>query len=300
MKISSMRYLLKEGFRNIWQNRFMAIASIGVLVSCLLLTGGAYLIFVNIDHAFEWVYDQNVVVVFAKEDCTDDETQSLGEKLKSITNVEKIEFMSKEEALERYQDSIPPATYADLKEDNPLLDSFVVTFTDLEKFDDTVAQIERIPEVETPVEYNGDIAQTLTKVRQIVLAIGGWVIGMLLLVSLFIIANTIKLTVYNRRLEIYIMKSVGATNGFIRIPFVIEGMVLGLISALLSYGILYFIYSRLYSMFSGGLMFGLIRFSKVWWILLIGFLIAGILTGMAGSAISMRKYLKEDGGGTVE
>ena len=297
MRFSSLRYLIKEGFRNIWQNRFMAIASVGVLVSCLLLTGGAYLVFVNIDHAFEWVYGQNVVVAFAEEGATDEETSALMAKLEALPNVEDVEFVSKEETLEKYKDSIPEATYEDMRgENNPMPDSFVVTFEDLAQFEDTLAQIQQIPEVED-VSYNADIASALTNVRHIILVVGGWIIVMLLLVSLFIIANTIKLTVYNRRLEISIMKSVGATNAFVRIPFIIEGMVLGLVSAGVAYGILYFIYTKLSEMFHFGAMVrGLADFGEVWWIVLVGFLAIGILTGVTGSAISMRKYLKEEGG----
>ncbi len=297
MRFSSLRYLIKEGFRSLWQNRFMAIASIGVLVSCLLLTGGAYLVFVNIDSAFDWVYGQNVVVAFAREDCTEEETAALMDKLKGLSNVTDVTFVSKEESLEKYKDSIPEATYQDMQgENNPMPDSYVVTFGDLTEFDATLAQIQQIPEVED-VSYNADIAATLTRVRHIILVVGGWIILMLLLVSLFIIANTIKLTVYNRRLEISIMKSVGATNAFVRIPFVVEGMVLGLIAGGLAYGILYFLYTKLSEMFHfGSMMQGLVSFSSVWWIVLAGFLGIGVLTGMAGSAISIRKYMKEEGG----
>ena len=296
MKLSSMRYLTREGFRSIWQNRFMAVASIGVLVSCLLLTGGAYLIFANIDHIFDWVYEQNVVVAFADADCTEEEITQLEEKIKSITNVASVEHRSKDQLLEEMADSMPGAIFEDLKEDNPLQDAFIIAFSDLSKFDATLMQIQEIPHVED-VKNNAELAGQLTKIRQVVLAVGGWIIGILLLVSLFIIANTIKLTVYNRRLEIYIMKSVGATRAFIRTPFVIEGVVLGLLSGLLSYGILYFVYDRLAGMLTfGGNMVQLLPFSSVWWIMLIGFLVAGVLTGMCGSAISMGKYLKEEGG----
>lgn len=251
MKFSSIRYLLREGFRNLWQNRFMAVASIGVLVSCLLLTGGAYLIFANIDHIFDWVYEQNVVVAFADADCTEEEITQLEEKIKSITNVASVEHRSKDQLLEEMADSMPGAIFEDLKEDNPLQDAFIIAFSDLSKFDATLMQIQEIPHVED-VKNNAELAGQLTKIRQVVLAVGGWIIGILLLVSLFIIANTIKLTVYNRRLEIYIMKSVGATRAFIRTPFVIEGVVLGLLSGLLSYGILYFVYDRLAGMLTFG------------------------------------------------
>ena len=133
---------IRDRFRSLWQNRFMAVASIAVLMSCLLLTGGAYLVFVNIDHAFDMVYEQNVVVAFAKEDLTEEQTQALGEKLKSITNVADVEFVSKEESLQKYADSIPDATFESLQgENNPLLDTYVVAFEDLSKFDATLAPV---------------------------------------------------------------------------------------------------------------------------------------------------------------
>lgn len=292
MRFSSFRYLVRVGFRNLWQNRFMAMASIGVLISCLILTGGAYMVFENIDRAFEWMYGQNVIVAFADMDATDEQTAAMTEKLESITNVASVEFISKEELMDRYLDSFPEELHEDLKAENPLQDSFVITFEDLSKFDATVMQIQQVEHVDT-VEYEPEIAELLTKVRQIVLAVGGWIIGLLLLVSLFIIANTIKLTVYNRRLEIYIMRSVGATSGFIRFPFVVEGMMLGLISGALSYGLLYFVYTQLAGLFTFG-DYRLIAFSEVWLVLLLGFLIGGVLTGVLGSAISMGKYLKEE------
>ena len=211
-----------------------------------------------------------------------------------------VEFVSKEESLQKYADSIPDATFESLQgENNPLLDTYVVAFEDLSKFDATLAQIEQIPEVDS-TRYNGDIAAMLTKVRHVVMVVGGWIIGMLLLVSLFIIANTIKLTVYNRRLEIYIMKSVGATNGFIRVPFIIEGMVLGLISGGLSYGIIYYVYDKLTDMFRFDAMYGLVSFGRIWVTMLIGFLCAGVIVGVFGSALSMGKYLKDEGGTSDE
>lgn len=300
MKLSSARYLLREGFRNIWQNRFMAIASICVLISCLLLTGGAYLVFENIDNAFKQVYEQNVVVVFAQENTTQEQLQSLEQQLNQISNVQSVDFISKDETLETYKNDIPEATYEEMQgEENPMLDLFVVTFEDLEQFDATLDQIEQLPYIDD-ISSNRTIAQTLTRVRNIVLTVAGWIIAVLLLVSLFIISNTIKLTVYSRRLEIYIMKSVGATNLFIRIPFLIEGMILGLVSGGVAYGILYYLYDRLAGMFSFTGVFGLVPFDDVWSILLAGFLLAGMLTGMLGSAISMGRYLKRDGGTSDE
>ena len=303
MKLSSMRYLTREGFRSIWQNRFMALASIGVLISCLLLTGGAYLVFKNIDHTFDWMAERNVVAVFAEESCDDEQVTALGEKIRSLSNVKSVELITKEESLEKYGDSLPEALFEEYQNgDNPFGDSFVVAFKGLSRVGEAVAQLEAIEHVDS-VEQDGGIAEMLLKVRRIVLIAGGWIIGMLLLVSLFIIANTIKLTVYSRRLEISIMKAVGATNAFVRMPFIIEGMVLGLVAGGISYGLLYLVYDKLgdflMDSMNGSILSGVgtVPFVTMWWQLLVAFLCGGMLVGMIGSAISMRKYLKEAGGG---
>ncbi|MDD3693668.1 MAG: permease-like cell division protein FtsX [Oscillospiraceae bacterium] len=296
MNFSSVRYLIREGFRNIWQNRLMAFASVGVLVSCLLLTGGAYMAFVNIEHIFKWAYGQNVVVAFAREDCTDEQLDMLMDKISGITNVEKVKFISKEQSLLKYKDSIPDTVYEEMQgENNPYLDAFEITFADLGKFDQTITQIKQIPEIDSTV-YSDDIAHKLTNIRQVVLMVSLWIILMLLIVSLFIIANTIKLTVYNRRLEISIMKSVGATNAFVRIPFMLEGIVLGVSAGAIAYGIICLLYSKLYDVFGTSMIGGLVSFDSVWHTILFGFIAIGAWTGMTGSAFSMRKYLKDQGG----
>lgn len=296
MKPSSFRYLTREGFRNIWQNRFMAIASIGVLVSCLLLTGGAYLVYANVNHIFEWAQGQNEVVAFAKETCTAAQTADIQKQIEATDNVKSVQFISKEDLLEKYKSDLPEATYKDMQgENNPCLDTFVITFKDMSKFSATLKQIQNISNLDS-VNYDADIAVKLTRIRNVILSVGGGVIILLLLVSLFIIANTIKLTVYNRRLEISIMKSVGATNSFIRIPFIIEGVVLGLFAGGLAYGIIYLIYSQLSKLFTLSVLSGLISFTSVWPTVLGGFMAIGILTGIAGSALSMSRYLKDEGG----
>lgn len=291
-----MRYLTREGLRNVWQNRFMSVASVAVLAACLLLTGLSYLALANVERAFKWVYGQNMVVVFAKTDCTDEQITAMGDALKALENVEKTEFLSKEETLEKYKDSLPEETYASLQgEDNPMPDAYLVTFRDLENFDETVAQIKAIDGVDD-ASYDGNIAATLRTVRRIALEVGLGVVVLLLVVSLFIIANTIKLTVYNRRLEIYIMRSVGATGAFIRVPFMVEGMTLGILSG----GVAFFFIWLLYVKFLGLLpqttaLFSLVPFKEVWGVLIVGFLVIGMLTGMLGSAIATGKYLHKEG-----
>lgn len=296
MKLSSLRYLTREGFRNIWQNWYMSMASVAVLVACLLLTGAAYLVLENVNHAFDWVYGQNVVVVFAETDATEQEVTDLGDSLKAMDNVEGVEFLSKEESLEKYGDSLPEATFESLQgENNPLPDSYIVSFKDLSRFDETIDKIEALPKVDE-ASYDGDIADTLIMVRKVALTVGLWTVLLLLLVSLFIIVNTIKLTVYNRRLEIYIMRSVGATDAFIRIPFVVEGMTLGVCSALVSFSVVWLLYDKILKLIpTTASLFSLIPFADVWTTLLLGFLVIGALTGMTGSAIATGKYLHKEG-----
>lgn len=291
-----MRYLTREGLRNVWQNRFMSVASVAVLAACLLLTGLSYLALANVERAFKWVYGQNMVVVFAKTDCTDEQIAAMGDALKAIDNVEKTEFLSKEETLEKYKDSLPQETYEGLQgDDNPMPDAYIVTFRDLENFDETVAQIKAIDGVDD-ASYDGNIAATLRTVRRIALGVGLGVVALLLIVSLFIIANTIKLTVYNRRLEIYIMRSVGATGAFIRIPFMVEGMTLGILSGGVAFFLVWLLYVKLLGLLpQTTALFSLVPFKEVWGVLLLGFVVIGMLTGMLGSAIATGKYLHKEG-----
>lgn len=306
MKLSSIGYLIKEGFRNIKQNSFMSIASVLVLISCLLLSGAAYLVFVNVEYAFDWAYEQNIAIVWAAENTDDTQLQALGDQLHSLANVSEVTFISKEEVLADYSQDIPEATFESLQgENNPMLDAYQVTFLDLNLADQTVEQIRALANVDD-ISYYEEIAEVLVSIRNAVMKIGGCIIAMLLFVSLFIISNTIKLTVYSRRLEIGIMKSVGATKSFIRLPFMVEGMVLGFAAGALSFGILYFVYARLMTVAIGQISFvslsvpGLLAALPVWAELLIGFLLIGTLTGMLGSGISISRYLKEESGVSVD
>ncbi len=294
MRIHDIRYLTGEGFRNTWQNRFMALASVGVLICCLLLTGFAYLVFVNIDSLFQNAYEQNVVAVYLDTELDEAAVAAVGERLNATDNVAKVDFISKQDYLDRFKDEMGEAALEGLEEENPLQDTYIVSLKDLELFDATLDKIEALEGVED-ISYDGDLAKTLTRVRGLVLGLGGAIISVLLSVSLFIISNTIKLTVYNRRLEIYIMKSVGATDGFVRFPFIVEGVILGFVSGLVSFFVLWLLYSQIVKGFSGGVLWNLVPFSDVWGRLLIGFMIGGIDVGVSGSVISMRRYLRQEG-----
>ncbi len=296
MKWHQFFHLTREGLRNTWQNRLMALASVGVLVCCLMLTGFSYLIYVNVEQMFQNAYEQNVVAVYLDTTLTDYDVEQVGRKLERLDNIDTIRFLSKEEFLAQYGEALTDETMESFEgENNPLPDTYIITMKDLADFRYTLDEIEAIPGVDE-ASYDADTAEVLSRVRNIVLAIGGGVIGVLLMVSLFIIVNTIKLTVHNRRLEIYIMKSVGATDGYVRFPFVVEGLMLGLIAGTVGYGLIAWLYGALLNnlTFDNPLL-KLVPFSTQWGVLLCGFLFGGMLVGACGSIISMSKYLKQEG-----
>lgn len=297
MKMHEIEYLVKEGCRNTWQNRLMALASVGVLVCCLLLTGFSYLVFVNVDQMFQNAYEQNVMAVYLDAEQTDEQVTEIGLSLNNMENVASVEYLSKEDFLAQYATSLESETMESfMGENNPLPDTYIVSMKELTLFQQTLDEIAAIPGVEE-VSYDADTAETLTAVRRVVLAAGGCIVVVLLVVSLFIIVNTIKLTVHNRRLEIYIMKSVGATDGFIRFPFVVEGLLVGATAGIIGYGLISLLYYTAVKNFTfSNPLLRLVPFSNQWLPLLICFLGGGMLVGVCGSVISMSKYLKQEGG----
>lgn len=292
-------YLTKEGFRNIRVNHLMSIASIAVLMSCLVMMGAAFMVIVNVDNVMSEIESQNVVMLYLDENVQGEEITALREKVTLTQNVKKCEFVDKETAFKQQLNELgTDATYFEGVE-NPLPDLFKVSVDDMTKFDQTVSELSKLEGVSS-VRDNRDIAQTLVKIRQTIFYISIGVIAVLLLISLFIIANTVRITMYSRRLEINIMKSVGATNWFIRWPFMVEGMVLGAISGLISLAIVWGVYSALQSTVSSMLTmvsrgFTVVPFMNYVLYLLVAFLVIGIVSGGIGSLISIQKYLRERG-----
>lgn len=296
MKGASLGYLTREGFRNIWVNRLLSLATIVVLISCLIIVGSGSLIFLNINSVLDLIEGQNVVMVYVNDDADDTMTQTLGVQLKANANVLEVEFVPKEEAFQRQME-----TYGDKAElleglsPDILPDAYKVTVKDLEFFDATVGEIRALDNV-LQVRENSDLASKLASIRNAVTYISIGIVAILFFVSLFIVSNTIRITIYNRRLEISIMKAVGATNAFIRWPFMVEGVLLGLFSAILALGIQYGVYSlasiwltNILSMFGGEA----VNFLDYVWVIFGMFAFIGIVIGAFGSSISLSKYLKE-------
>ena len=300
MSGASFRYLVKEGFRNTWTNRMMSVASICVLLSCLVLIGSASMIFLNIDSLVQKIENENVIMVYIDDEATDADIDELGIELQNLNNVQKIEFVAKEDAWAEQiatMDEAQAEFFTEQTDEIPLPDAYKVTVKDLEQFTSTVKQIKKLNHIDT-VRQNTDLAKKLAKISNGISIISIVIIAVLFAISLFIISNTIKLTVYSRRLEISIMKSVGATNSFVQLPFVVEGIILGVVAGVLSlfavWGIYELAINRFGDVFSS---IGLepLKFTDYAWIMLGVFVAIGIVSGVGGSLITMRKYLTKEG-----
>lgn len=298
MKGTSLKYLTHEGFRNVWVNRLMSLASVTVLMACLIIMGAGIMIYFNINNVVDKVQSQNVVMVYVADDASEDETTQIGTSLKGISNVESCEFVPKEVAFqEQIQSMGGDAALFEGFDEIPLPDAYKVTVKDLSQFESTVSQIKQINKVDS-VRENSDLASKLLSLRHAVSIVSVGLVIMLFLVALFIISNTIRITMFSRKLEISIMKAVGATNWFIRWPFMIEGMILGTISGIVSLGVLWGLYAVAEKVFAQTLSligFSLVPFSEYWWQILLVFVAIGLFTGGFGSLVSMAKYLKEQG-----
>ncbi len=301
----SFGYLTREGFRNLWANRLMSFASVAVLLSCMIMIGSAFMLLVNIQSVIDSIEDKNVIMVYVTQDADEAAVEELGKELKALKNVSGIEFVDKETAFKQEIEALgTDATYFEGVE-NPLPDLYKVSVDEMENFDSTAKEIEKLENVDT-IRDDKDIATVLINVRSTVTYLSVGIIVLLMLVSLFIISNTIRITMFSRRLEISIMKSVGATNGFIRWPFVIEGILLGVISAIVSLGAVWGVYevikNSIASMLSGimDISGSLVAFTDYILFILIAFLAIGILSGVVGSMVSIQRYLKEQGGVTYE
>lgn len=296
--MGNLGYLTKEGFRNLRVNKLMTVASITVLFSCLMLVGIAFMMLVNIETFIAGIESENVIMVYVDDSTDSYDYIRLGNELRVIDNVNNVEMIEKDAAYAEILDGLDDGlrNYLQSTEENPLPDAYKVTVADMDGFENVVSEIKTLRNV-SRVHENSVLARQLAGLRNSVTYISGGIIILLLVVSLFIISNTIKVTMFSRRLEISIMKSVGATNSFIRWPFMVEGVVIGIIAGLLATGAVWGIYEFALGSFSAMLSsFGNVKevsFLDYAPYLVAAFVGIGIFTGVFGSATSIRKYLKE-------
>ncbi len=292
---SSIGYLTKEGFRNLRVNKLMTIASITVLFSSMFIMGIAFMIYRNIEAIVTDIEQENVILVYIDDDSSTVETVNLKSDIMAIENVATCEFIAKDDAYENIlEDMGEVSDYLRELGENPLPDAYRVTVRDMSQFTQTVEKIKALDNVMRTRE-NSDLAGKLASAKQAITYVSLIIIALLFIVSLFIISNTVKITMFSRRLEISIMKSVGATNRFIRWPFIVEGVLIGIISGILAMLALWGVYvlGIKYLTAAVGIAGTGVDIREYLPLILAAFLILGIFTGIFGSASSIRKYLKE-------
>ena len=291
---ANLWYHVKEGVRSIFTHGLMSFASVCMIVACLLIMGSFSLVAVNINGMLGQLEDENEFLAYVEESLDSGQAMSLQDKLSEIPNVASATYISKEEALEEFR---AEQGYSELFSDIPaetLRDRYSIHVEDIQLMSDTVAEVrgvEGIAEVRAAME----IAEGFVMLRNVASAIAVILVAMLVLISVFIIANTIKLATFTRREEIAIMKMCGATNWFIRWPFLVEGILLGICGGLVAYVAQWGVYGLIgKAMAESGILdiITMIPFQNLNAMLLTIFLLVGFVIGGGGSALAIRKFLK--------
>ncbi|MBO7404671.1 MAG: permease-like cell division protein FtsX [Clostridia bacterium] len=285
-------YFIGQAFEGLWRNGVMSFASIAVLTSLLVVIGGFTLLVTNIDVNLNEFGLINQIVVFCDPNATDEQIADIGEAIGKLDNIESVEHVTKEQGLEQMKAEYD--IYDDVSEENnPLPDSFVITYLENEKVPNLDYQLNQIEGI-AKVNNRLDLATKIEGFKRGVMLVFVWFLVILGVVSIFIIINTIKLSVFSRRNEISIMQYVGATGWFISLPYLIEGAIIGIVSSVAAYFIEWYIYSYIEEMVITDLqMISILQFSDIRAYVFWGFLGLGIITGVVGSIISLARYLRQ-------
>ena len=287
-------YYVREGLSSVFVHGFTSLAAMLVIAACLMITGTFALVAYNLDLQIRELEGQSEIVVYIDENVSRDNALALGQKIRALDNVKTAEFVTKEQLFEDYLDSLGEDAYVmeELRDDNPLRDSYQITMDDVSRHADTVKALENINGVAASSSMQ-EVSERLIQIRQVVNLISYTMVALLGGVSVFIIANTVKLAMFARKEEIAIMNMVGATNHFIRAPFVVEGMFLGLSAAALAFFVLWGVYAYVSAQLAEGTaILTMVAFAAVWKEVLAIMLGAGLLLGVGGSVITIRRFLK--------
>ena len=292
-----MGYHLREGFRSIFTHGLMSFAAVCMILACLIIMGSFSLVAINIDNTLGRYEAENEFIAYIDETLAEDEARALQSKLEAIPNVSSVTFMTAGEALERYTERYTDSETRELfdgMDDSVLRHRYRIHVDDLEQMGETVRQVEAVSGV-AKVQWEQAISDGFVALRHVASAVAFILIAMLLVISLFIIANTIKLATFHRREEIAIMKMCGATNWFVRWPFIFEGMLLGLMGAILAFFLQWGIYAVIVQAidgFGGLQLVAIIPFQTLWTRVAGAFAVTGLVIGAGGSLLAIRKFLQ--------
>ena len=294
MRRNNAGYFIRQGLRGLSSHRFFTFAAIGIIAACLIVTGSVALVAVNLEYNLNQLMAENEILAYVEENYSEEETEKVGETLRDVPNVTDCTFVSREDALDSYLDGLEDDTlYTDLPA-TVLRDRYIIHVEDIAILASTIEQVEAVEGV-AKVSAAIDVANGFITVRNVAAGVALILLGVLLVVSFFIISNAIKMATINRAEEIAIMKIVGATNAFVCWPFVVEGIVLGLTSAIIA-GLLQFgIYSLLVKAVSGFSyvqLITLLPYRQLALLVSLAYLGIGLLVGVFGSLITIRKFLR--------
>lgn len=286
-------YLISEGFRGIFKHGFMSFATVAIILACLIIMGSISLLSVNIDALIKDLEDQNEVVAFVDEKYSTENSASLEPQIKGIDNIATVQFVSRDEAMDNFMGNYDKELMDGI-DSSVFRDRYVIQLTDITRMAETKHNLENVEGI-VKVNAHIDYAESFISIRNIVTAISFVLIIILVFVSFFIMSNTIKLATFSRREEIGIMKMVGASNSFIRWPFVIEGLILGVFGAVLAFfaewGVYNLITEKLVSSMTGAYI-NVVPFETVMIPILMFYLTVGIIVGAFGGINAIRNYLK--------
>lgn len=295
MKWYNISYFTREAVSSIGKHRVMSVAAIGVIAACLLIMGSFMLVAVNIESMLHAVESQNEILAYVNETMDDESASNLGDSVKGASEyISEVSYVSKEEALVAFRDELgdDQDLLNGLEGDNPLRNRYCIKLHDISKTQEVADALKEVDGI-ADVSARSDVSDKIVQIRHIATLTCVIIILVLLCVAVFIIANTVNLALFNRREEIAIMKMVGANDSFVRSPFMIEGLILGIIGALLALLLQWAVYSYIVNaVLADFTLFELISFRSMFWYLVIAFVSVGALVGGLGSGITIRKFLK--------
>lgn len=300
MRTSNVSYLVKKGISSVWKNFVMSFASFCILLVSLLQVSVAVLFMLNVSIVMRNIENTNEITIYVEKGATQSQKDHIRDVLEKDENLTDIVYKSAEEARKEFEESMGEfSELLDYLDENPMPETFLVRTKDLTKIKysvDAISSIDGVEQVKAPYDFAAALINIRNTFSIIIIAM----LATLVAVSIVIVSNTIRTSVFSRREEISIMKYVGATNGFIKLPFFVEGMFIGVLAGAAAFGLTWFIYNSVFSLFSAENfslweMFGffnLIPFGDIMWIVLVINCLAGALLGAVGTIVSMGKYLK--------
>ncbi|MCD8087857.1 MAG: permease-like cell division protein FtsX [Oscillospiraceae bacterium] len=294
MKSNKFGYLIQEGFKSIFTHGFMSFATVTIVVACLVIMGSFTLIAVNVDSMLDDLESENEMIAYVEETLTEEEARALQSEIEYISNVSSCEFVTREQAMEEFAAQYEDDSLFEDVDSSVFRHRFIIYLNDISLMEETKDSVEDITGIAKVSAYL-EVAEGFVTVRNVMSAVSLVLIVVLVVVCVFIMSNTVKLATYSRRDEIAIMKMVGASNWFIRFPFVVEGLVLGLLGGFLAYFLEWGLYDVVANRTMSGMMGSLlavVSFSAMSVYVLVIYLAVGLVVGVFGSSVAIRNYLQ--------